>query len=303
MKTAIIVHGGAGNWNLESERLQEAVVACVEAAAAGQAILASGGPALDAVETAVRILEDSPVLNAGRGSRPTTEGNIEMDALIMDGRTLDVGAVAAVRRLRHPISLARRVMTDSPHALLVGPGAEAFADELGLPRCDLADLLVGEALERHLDQESLPAIDAQGNAGGSESLGDTVGAVAMDANGNLASATSTGGIDEQRPGRVGDSPMVGAGGYADNRTAAVSATGNGEALMKVVISKQVCDYVASGLSAQAACDTAIRLLAERVKGMGGLIAVDRQNQVGFAFNTTAMPHAYAIAEEEIVNGR
>lgn len=303
MKTAIIVHGGAGNWNLESERLQEAMVACVEAAAAGRAILSSGGPALEAVETAVRMLEDSPVLNAGRGSRPNTGGDIEMDALIMDGRSLDVGAVAAVRRLRHPISLARRVMTDSSHALFVGRGAEAFADEIGFPRCELTDLLVGEALEKYLAWESPPAADAKKSSDGTESLGDTVGAVAIDGDGNLAAATSTGGIDEQRPGRVGDSPIVGAGGYADNRTAAASATGNGEALMKVVISKQVCDYVASGLSAQAACDTAIRLLTERVEGMGGVIAVDRQSQVGFAFNTAAMPYAYAIANEEIVNGR
>jgi beta-aspartyl-peptidase (threonine type) len=289
MKAAIIVHGGAGDWQSGSQRLEKAVAACVEAAAAGQAILTAAGSALDAVEAAVRVLEDNPVVDAGRGSYLNAEGEIEMDALIMDGRTLDLGAVAAVKCIRNPITLARRVMVDSQHTFLVGSGAEAFADSIGFPRCPMADLIVAENVD---------VFDVSQAA-----IGDTVGAVALDEDGNLAAATSTGGTRNKLPGRVGDSPLVGSGGYADNRTAAVSATGYGEALMKIVIGKQTCDYVSSGLSAQAACETAIRLLEERLKGHGGLIAVDWRGRVGYAYNTTAMPHAFALGDESVMGGR
>lgn len=288
-KPAIIVHGGAGSWDLESARLQEALAACRRAAVAGQSILLQGGPALDAVEAAVCILEDEPSLDAGRGSYLTSAGQIEMDALIMDGRTLDLGAVAAVQRVRHPISLARRVMSDLPHTFLVGAGAEAFADDIGFPRCTLEDLLVAHNLEAHLAAQRRPG-----------DLGDTVGAVALDVHGNLAAATSTGGTRHKMPGRVGDSPLVGSGAYADNWTAAVSATGQGEQLMKVVISKRACDFVAQGLLARAACEAAIRVLAERVNGQGGLIAIDARGHVGYAYNTAAMPYAFAVGEEEVI---
>lgn len=303
MKTAIIVHGGAGAWDLTSPRLQEGIDACIAAAKAGQAILTSGGSALDAVETAVRILEDCPALDAGKGSYLNANGEVEMDALIMDGRTLDLGAVAAVQRVRHPISLARRVMTDSEHALLVGTGASAFADSLNFPRCDPADLLVGDEYDRYIDlqnQDDYETVEVFSEPG---SMGDTVGAVALDADGNLASATSTGGTRKKLPGRVGDSPLVGSGGYADNATAAVGATGHGEALMKVLISKQVCDFVAAGLSAQSACTAAIQLLHERLGGLGGLIAIDRNGRIGHAINTDAMPYAYAEGDSEISSGR
>jgi beta-aspartyl-peptidase (threonine type) len=290
MSFAIVVHGGAGDWNNTGESLVEARRACEEAAAAGRAILARGGSALDAVEAAVNILEDCPVLDAGRGSYPNAEGFIEMDALIMDGRDLSLGAIAAIQRVRHPISLARRVMLDSGHHLLVGPGAELFADSIGFPRCDVSELLVSDS----------PATDSRPEP--SAALGDTVGAVALDSHGNLAAATSTGGTRHKRPGRVGDSPLVGCGAYADNWTAGVSATGYGEALMRVVISKRVCDLVGTGLSAAAACAAAIRLLEERTGGDGGLIAVDARGQVGFAFNTRAMPHAYAVGDSPVVVG-
>jgi len=192
--------------------------------------------------------------------------------------------------VRHPISLARRVMLDSGHHLLVGPGAELFADSIGFPRCDVSELLVDDSSVAN----PLPEPSA--------ALGDTVGAVALDANGNLAAATSTGGTRHKRPGRVGDSPLVGCGAYADNWTAGVSATGYGEALMRVVISKRVCDLVGTGLSAAAACAAAIRLLEERTGGEGGLIAVDARGQVGFAFNTRGMPHAYAVGDSPVVVG-
>lgn len=286
-KPVIVVHGGAGAWDLTSARLLTAMEACREAAQAGQRVLLAGGSALDAVETAVRILEDCPVLDAGRGSFPNRNGEIEMDALIMDGRSLNLGAVAAVQYVRYPISLARRVMTDTPHHFLVGAGAAAFADSIGFPRCELADLWVEE-----MAAQSQPTPTS-----------DTVGAVALDANGNLAAATSTGGTRYKMPGRVGDSPLVGAGGYADNRTAAVSATGHGESLMKLLSSKQVCDLVAMGFSAQLAGETAVRQLSQRTDGEGGLIAIDFLGQVGIAFNTAAMPHAWAVGEQEPTVGR
>lgn len=296
MKTAIIVHGGAGAWTLRSAQLEEAVAACVQAAARAQAILNAQGSAMDAVEAAVRILEDCPVLDAGRGSVLDATGNIEMDALIMDGRTLDIGAVGAVQRVRHPISLARRVMLDTPHNLLVGPGAEAFADSIGFPRCELADLITLEETER------FRALQAQnGRERTPESMG-TVGAVALDSFGNLAAATSTGGTRFKLPGRLGDTPLIGSGGYADNWTAAASATGHGESLMKVVICKTVCDFVGMGLPAQAACDSAVRLLAERVDGHGGVIAIDARGQTGRAYNTAAMPHAFATGDGAIESG-
>ncbi|MBK7919314.1 MAG: isoaspartyl peptidase/L-asparaginase [Chloroflexi bacterium] len=291
---AIVVHGGAGAWDVESERMQVGLAACRAAALAGHAVLKAGGSALDAVETAVHILEDCPALDAGRGSYLNTNGEIEMDALIMDGRSLNMGAVAAIQRVRHPISLARRVMTDTEHAFLVGPGADTFADQIGFPRCATEDLTVPPEANG-----SAPAKPLAGP------LGDTVGAVAFDIHGDLAAATSTGGTRNKMPGRVGDSPLVGSGGYADNWTAAVSATGQGEAIMKVVLSKRVCDLVSDGLSAQAACEAAIRLLEERVGGECGLIAIDAQGQVGVARNTRAMPYAFVMGEDEggMVDGR
>jgi L-asparaginase / beta-aspartyl-peptidase len=294
MTTAIVVHGGAGAWGEVPERLTRAMPACIAAAEAGQAVLLAGGSALDAVETAVNILENEPVLDAGRGSYPNANGEIEMDALIMDGSDLNLGAIAAVTRVQNPISLARKVLEHPNHNFLVGGGAEAFADRIGFPRCEVADLLTDENL-LHYRNHKLSAA--------SETHGDTVGAVAIDSEGNVAVATSTGGTRHKLPGRVGDSPLVGSGGYADNWTAAVSATGHGEALMKIIISKRVCDLVGDGLSAQAACDAAIQMLAERVQGTGGLIAVDARGQVGVARNTNAMPYAYAIDDQPIVSGK
>lgn len=297
MRSAIIVHGGAGDWKLDSERIAEVMSVCRAAAFAGRALLNNGGSALDAVELAVRMLEDCPFTDAGRGSYPTAAGAIEMDAMIMDGHSLDFGAVGAVGRIRNPISLARQVMNDTEHTFLVGLGAEAFADRIGFPRCETADLLV-ELEEAHGE----PAThEGQEVSVEPRSLG-TVGAAAIDVNGNLAAGTSTGGIMHQLPGRIGDSPLVGCGAYADNYSAACSATGVGEALMKVVISKQVCDFAAGGLSATAACEAAIRLLEERVNGVGGIVAIDARGRVGFARNTVAMPYAFAIGESDVQSG-
>lgn len=301
MTTAIIVHGGAGAWKLEAHRLEEAVAACEAAARTGREILEHGGSSLDAVEQAVRILEDSPVLDAGRGSYLTSDGQIEMDAIIMDGQSLRLGAVGAVQRVRHPISLARRVFADSPHNLLVAHGADAFADQLGFPRCEITDLLVGEELERYEALLADPDYKLEAMITGEGKMG-TVGAVALDMHGNVAAATSTGGTRLKAPGRIGDTPLVGSGAYADNWFGAASATGYGEDLMKILISKRVCDFIADGLSAANACHAAIQVLTERVDGHGGIIAVDARGNVGFAHNTTAMPHAWAVDDGPVTSG-
>ena len=287
---SIIVHGGAGNWIPESSRLDQAILACRKSAAAGQEVLTAGGSAVEAVERAVRILEDDPALDAGRGSYPNIRGQIEMDALIMDGSTLNLGAVGAVQRIRNPITLARLVMTDNEHNFLVGAGAEDFAESAGIKRCELEDLIY------HWPDNSEAGLASTQRR---DPTSDTVGAAACDVYGNLAAATSTGGIRNKFPGRVGDSPLVGSGAYADNSTAAVSATGDGESLMKIVISKQVCDFVANGLSAGQACADAINILGDRVQGAGGVIAVDHHGGVGSAFNTEAMPHGVAVGQRPV----
>ncbi len=283
MRASIVVHGGAGGWAGQDERLRRALAACEQAARIGEEIMARGGSALDAVEAAVRVLEDEPSLNAGRGSFRNLAGEVEMDSMIMDGATLGLGAVAVVRDVCNPVSLARRVMTDTKHTLLAGDGASRFADAIGFPRCDTR----GWPLH--------PADAAR-------AAGDTVGAVARDCAGDLAVAVSTGGIPRKMPGRIGDSPLAGCGGYADNTSAAVAATGDGEALMKLVASKRVCDEIARGASPQAACEATVALLAQRLGASGGLIALDRAGEAGVACNTPAMPYAWA-GDDGVVGSR
>lgn len=222
-----------------------------------------------------------------------------MDALIADGRTLNLGAVAAVELVPHPITLAREVMENSPHNFLVAEGASAFADARGIERCDLAYLLDhgGEADGHGSDDGASSAAHRA-----AQEVGDTVGAVALDKDGSVASATSTGGTKSKAVGRVGDSPLIGSGGYADNWTGAASATGHGEALMKVVISKRVCDLMATGLSAKRACQAAVDIMAERVGGQGGVIAVSVRGEIGVAYSTAAMPHAWAVGTGPIGTG-
>ncbi len=284
-RPVMVVHGGA--WFVPEAEREEALAAVRRAAAAGWARLETGASALDAVEAAIHILEDAPVFDAGRGSYFNRAGHIEMDAMMMDGRTLEVGAVAAVRQIRHPITLARKVMVHPDFNFLVGAGAKDFAAEQGMRLCDPAELL-----GRHDSGEWSPPPPPS----------DTVGAVALDREGNLAAGTSTGGTPNKYPGRVGDSPLVGSGGYADNLTGAASATGAGEALMRIVISKTACDLIAAGKSAQEAADAVIRLLHERVYGYGGIILIDREGRVGLAHNTPNMSYAYRLPGQEIVAG-
>lgn len=283
----LIVHGGAGEIKLETQ--QGHIDGVRRAADIAWKILQGGGTALDAVEQAVRYLEEDPYFNAGRGAPLNTGGEVELDAFIMDGATLDNGAVAAVQRIAHPVSLARLVMERTDHALLAAAGAHEFARRMGVPLIDEKSLHTEEQERRWREMQT-------------QDVGhDTVGAVARDATGNIACATSTGGTRNKLPGRVGDSPLIGSGGYADNETGGVSATGVGETLMKIVISKSVCDLVGTGLDAQAAADAAIRRLDDpRVKGSGGVIVIDHQGHIGFAYNTRQMARAYVQPDGTIV---
>jgi beta-aspartyl-peptidase (threonine type) len=255
--------------------------------------LEEGGAALDAVEAAVRVLEDDPTYDAGRGSYLNRAGYVEMDAIIMDGHTLNLGAVAAVQRLRHPITLAHKVLQLEEHNFMVGLGAMQLAEQLGLSLCTEEELM-GQVEEPGDEDAWLPP--------GMDVPSDTVGAVALDAQGNLAVATSTGGTPNKRPGRVGDSPLVGCGAYADNELGAAAATGWGERLMRVVPSKTACDLLGQGLDPQAAAEATIDLLAQRVAGYGGVILIDREGRVGLAHNTPNMSFAYRRAGEEILVG-
>lgn len=284
MSIAIIVHGGAGT--IAPERIEGARKGCKEASAIGWNVLQSGGTALAAVEAAVRSLEDNPLYDAGTGSYLSLDGKIEMDAGMMEGHTLQVGSIAGVELIKNPISLVRQVL-ESPHVLLVGKGAQQFAQERGISLCELKDLLTEYQHERW--KAARKALD-EGKLQEGEKHG-TVGAVAIDSQGHLAAATSTGGIFNKYPGRVGDSPLVGCGYYADEDSA-VSCTGDGEDFIRLLIAKRASDFVAGGMNAQEAAEAAINVLGARASGTGGLIIVDRRGNIGFAHNTRHMSRAY-----------
>jgi beta-aspartyl-peptidase (threonine type) len=292
---AIIVHGGA--WEMPEELHQPSMDGCSSAAATGWDVLTRGGSAVEAVEAAARTLEDDPIFDAGRGSVLNAAGEIEMDAMIMEGHDLDLGAVMAVRHVRHPITLARLVMTECEHSILVSAGAERFARQQGLASIPSWQLVVERQRERWLSKR---ASGEQADSPLPPRSTGTVGAVALDGEGHLAAATSTGGTFNKRPGRVGDSPLVGSGAYADDRAGAVSATGEGEDLMRIVISKLACDYLARGMSAQEAADAAIALLSERTQGQGGLIVLGRKGDIGLAHSTACLAYAFVTAEGEIL---
>ena len=321
------MHGGA--WNIPSEALEECRNGCRRALEAGWEILSKGGEAVDAVEAAVVVLEDDPVFDAGTGSHLNREGIVQLDAIVMDGKTLRAGAVAAVERIRNPIRLARRVMTHSEHILLVGRGAEQFAVEQGMELCDPAELIVER--ERDLWQRARLSRPAQRPSQASETWASsdddvptiltppnsneangTVGAVAMDQQGNLVAGTSTGGTFNKWPGRVGDSPLIGCGCYADIEGGGVSCTGWGEAIMKVVLAKTAVDMLRSGLPMtgsgsvaptempKRAAEECVQLLAKRTQGTGGLILLDAEGQPGFAFNTPRMAFGYVARNGRFV---
>jgi beta-aspartyl-peptidase (threonine type) len=330
MGLALIVHGGAGA--MGRDRYDAAREGCREAAAIGWRVLREGGSALDAVQAAIQALEDNPGFNAGTGAVLTTEGSAQLDAGIMDGAELQAGAVAGVERIKNPIALARAVL-DSPHVLLIGAGAEQFAVEHDMALCDPSVLVTPRQYERWkrgyragdavnvgpivsftpdtvANGASNGAAGANGANGANgahpaaerdaepvHSDGDkhgTVGAVAVDAAGNVAAGASTGGIAAKHPGRVGDTPIVGAGFSAENGLGGVSSTGHGEDFIRLLLARRALDYIAGGMSAQAAATAAIRLLDQRVHGDGGLILLDGQGRVGYARNTATMAHAFIV---------
>jgi beta-aspartyl-peptidase (threonine type) len=290
MGLALIVHGGAGT--ISRARHAQAQAGCRAAALAGWAVLQEGGSALDAVQRAVIALEDDPTFNAGTGATLTSDGRVELDAGIMDGHTLDAGAVAGVERIKNPIILARHVLA-SPHVLLVGPGAGLFAQEEGLALCDPDELITDWQRERwrngYCDPEADTATEPHG----------TVGAVAVDSAGHLAAATSTGGMANKHPGRVGDSPLIGCGFYAEDGLGAASSTGHGEYFMRTLLAKRAVDLLADGRSAQEAATAAITFLAQRVGGDGGIILVDHFGTIGHAHNTPNL--VYALMREGMAN--
>ena len=313
MKPSLIVHGGA--WDIPDEAIDACKAGCERALAAGWSILNQGGSALDAVEAAVVILEDDPVFDAGFGSHLTLDGHAECDAIVMDGATLRAGSVAALRRIRNPIRLARQVLEHCPHMMLVAEGAERFAVKQGLQLCAPEDLIAEAEHDAWLKcrNSKHAAAHHRGHEQG------TVGAVALDSNGRLFAATSTGGTCCKLPGRVGDSPLIGCGCYADSEVGGVSCTGYGEAIMKVVLAKTAADFLRHPIGsdpdpslsilpkpstpdvAALAAREAMSLFAKRTHATGGLILLDRKGNPGFAFNTPRMAHAY-VADGSFVVG-
>lgn len=292
---AIIVHGGAGHLGADdpaSSGVPDAprLVGVRRAAEEGYRILAQGGSALVAVEAAVRILEDDPTYNAGTGAVLNAAGEAELDASIMDGATLRCGAVAVVRDVKNPVTLARLVMERSNHVLLAGPGASLFAREVGIPAIDNAVLVTPAQRARY--EASL------GGAPGTKT--GTVGAVARDRAGHLAAATSTGGMAMKLPGRVGDTPIIGAGTYADDRLAAASGTGHGERFIQLTVARHAADLVGRGASAAEAAQATIQEVGARLDGEGGLIVLGPTGPAGFAFNTQVMSRAYSLPDGTIV---
>jgi beta-aspartyl-peptidase (threonine type) len=299
-KPMLVVHGGAGT--IPDDGVDRYVTGIRAALEAGWAILERSGTAIKAVEAAIVSMEDSGSFNAGRGSILNQDGRVQLDALIMDGATLAVGAIGAVETVRNPIRVARAVMELTPQVFLVGIGADRFAVEHGFQPVENAELITERERRRfeasRATAEAGVAMDQSAAIDGV--IGhDTVGAVALDRDGNLASGTSTGGIAFKPVGRVGDSPIVGSGGYADNDSAAVSCTGEGEAISRLVLGKWAVDRVADGQTPQAAADAAIERLGQRLGAHGGLILLDRQGRAGVAFNAARMAWGLRTADASI----
>ncbi len=293
---ALIVHGGAGD--IPESAHADYLAGCRAAYEVGWHLLDRGESALDAVEAAVRSMEDNATFDAGVGSVLNSVGEIELDAMIMEGATLRLGAVAAVRGIANPITLARRIMENTAHSVLVGEGARRFAEQVGLRLCSQAELTVPREVARFQQRQQASRQQAPAEPD-KQAVLDTVGAVAIDRAGNVAAATSTGGIAFKLPGRVGDSPLVGSGAYADNQSGGASATGHGEMIMRVLLSKTATDAIAGGLIAPQAAARAIAILRERVGGEAGVIVVDRDGNIGFAHSSRHMAVAWRSPDGEI----
>jgi L-asparaginase / beta-aspartyl-peptidase len=313
---ALVIHGGAGtilkkNMTPDKEKAYQA--ALEEALYAGYAILSKGGSSLDAVEAAVRVLEDTPLFNAGKGAVFTHEGKNELDASIMNGQNLAAGSVASVTTIRNPITAARAVMEKSEHVMMIGTGAETFAEEKGLEIVDpsyfyteerylsLQRLLEQDSEKMELDHDSTREEATIKQPGNRDHKYGTVGAVALDMEGNLAAATSTGGMTNKKFGRVGDAPVIGAGTYASNATCAVSCTGWGEYFIRLVVAKSVSDLMEyKNLSVKKAADLLIMEKVPQLGGDGGLIAVDRNGNIAMPFNTEGMYRGYIKTDGKAV---
>jgi beta-aspartyl-peptidase (threonine type) len=267
------------------------------AAAAGWRALEKGGSALDAVEEAVVVLEDDETFDAGRGSFLNRDGKVQLDAFIMDGATLRGGGVGGVERLRNPVRAARKILSDSPHVYFVAEGAERFAAEHGIALCRNEDLIIPREVER------LREYQAQTSTHGNDLFApeishDTVGAVALDRDGNIAASTSTGGTLNKAPGRLGDSSLIGCGCYADNLSAAASTTGWGEPIMKLVLAKWAADRVESGNLPEWVAKEAMNYLKQRLNGHGGIILLDAKGRFGIAHNTPRMAWALRTMQKQ-----
>ncbi len=288
---AIAIHGGAGtilksSMTPEQDALYRTRLA--EAVEVGYAILEKGGTSLDAVEAVVQRLEDDSLFNAGKGSVFNSEGKVELDASIMDGNTLKAGAVAALHHVKNPIRLARTVMEQSEHVFLIGDGAEQFAKAHGIELVDDSYFFTEarwQSLQKAKAKDSLTEKEKHG----------TVGAVALDQHGNLAAATSTGGMTNKKFGRIGDSPIIGAGTYADNETCAISATGHGEYFIRAVVAHDIASLMRyKRLSLQAAAEEVIMKKLTQLGGTGGIVAIDRNANIAMPFNTEGMYRAYKV---------
>ena len=293
----LVVHGGA--WAIPDDVVDAHLSGVQNAIAEGWRVLERGGKALDAVETAIVAMENDETFDAGRGSFLTRDGRVQMDALMMDGATMRAGGVGCVEHVRNPIQAARLVLDQSPHVYFVGEGAERFAQEHGMRLCDNEELVIEREIQRLKEaQEKEAAGHPDVTFAGPETSHDTVGAVALDANGNIAAGTSTGGTLNKDPGRVGDSSLIGCGCYADNQSAAVSCTGWGEPIMKLVLAKWAADRVRSGGAPDATANEAMSYLHRRLQGHGGLILLDARGRFGIAHNTPRMAWAYKSTEGE-----
>jgi L-asparaginase / beta-aspartyl-peptidase len=298
---ALVIHGGAGTILRKSMTLEREAAyrqGLDEALTAGEAILSNGGSALDAVEAVVVLLENNPLFNAGKGAVFTAEGTNEMDASIMRGDNLQAGAVSGIRRIKNPIRAARAVMEHSPHVFLSGEGAEAFAEIRGLEMADAAYFYTEErwkALEKARNAES------QGNMPDPENKKGTVGAVALDMAGNISAATSTGGMTNKRYNRIGDTPVIGAGTYADNRTCGISSTGHGEYFIRLAVAHDIhAQMLYGGKSLSSAARQTIQNDLSRLGGEGGIIGLDKKANIVMEFNSEGMYRGYVLPGKRYV---
>ena len=302
----LVIHGGAGSitrqaMTPEMERQYRGKL--TEALRAGYTILKNGGSSLDAVESAIRVMEDSPLFNAGRGAVFTNMGTNELDASVMDGASLKAGAVAGLKHIKNPISLARLVMDKSPHVMMVGEGAEAFARQQGMAMVSQKYFFTERRWNQLLEakKKEMQKSSNESHPTPNEASFGTVGAVALDQKGGLAAGTSTGGVTNKRFGRVGDSPIIGAGTYADNRTCAVSATGDGEYFIRLGVARDISALMEyKGKSVKEAAEMVILEKLAALGGTGGVIALDAKGNYAWPFNTSGMYRGYIDADGTIV---